>query len=766
MKGKKKAVGFGAMAILLLAFYFLLPARLFQSPYSTVVYGADDELLGARIATDGQWRFPPNTELPKNYTQAVILFEDKHFYSHPGIDPLAIGRALWVNLKSGKKRQGGSTITMQVVRMALENQPRTYWQKTKELLLALRIELTYSKEEILALYAAHAPFGGNVVGLEAAAWRYFSRPSNQLSIAEYALLAVLPNAPSAMHPGKNTAGLLAKRNALLAKLLKKGVLDSTEYSLSILEELPTKPRALPNLTPHITQWANSNKVGQAFKTSIQPNIQQHTNMLVDRSYKTLRNNGVHNAAVIIADVETGQVIAYVGNTNAGKDHGEYVDICQAPRSSGSILKPFLFSAMQGSGQLLPNQLVADIPTFLAGFQPENYSREYEGAVPAGEALARSLNVPAVRELKEFGVSRFKQELQYLGFETVNRSAENYGLSLILGGAEVTLWDICAAYVGMAQSVLKENRNVSGNAMHFAVDDTLGKSPKQNPAAAFLTLKSLLTSNHGYGQSNSDQSFDANIAWKTGTSFGFRDAWAVGVNAKYVVGVWVGNADGEGRPGVVGAEAAAPLMFEIFSGLPNAVKWFLPPYNAMVKVKTCLQSGFLASPSCPEFKTLWATSGSENASICQMHKALMLSKDLKYTLTADCEGQEGSSVKSWFVLPPAWEYYYKKKNPGYETPPPIKPGCGTGNSNNPMQLIYPSVFQKVVMAKQVSGETGPVIFKLAHRNYRSKVFWHANDVFLGETTEKHELAVQLPTGSYLLRVVDEDGNELTQKFEVL
>ncbi len=754
-----------ALVILLVLFYAMLPAQLFKSPYSTVVYGQNNSLLGARIAADGQWRFPLKAEVPKLYSQAVVAFEDKNFYRHPGIDPFAIARAFWVNVKAKKVVQGGSTITMQVVRMALQNQPRTYFQKAKELLLALRLEVAFSKAEIFAMYAAHAPFGGNVVGLEAAAWRYFARPANQLSAAEYALLAVLPNAPSAMHPGKNTARLLAKRNKLLVKLYKNGVLDSVQMTLSLLEPLPVKPTPLPNLAPHITQWANAKMPGKLLKTTINAELQTQLNQVLHRHYSSLKNNGVHNAAMLVADVETGEILAYIGNTNAGKDHGEYVDIIRAPRSSGSILKPFLYSAMQNSGQLLPQQLVADIPTFLAGFQPENYSREYEGAVPAGEALARSLNVPAVRELKAFGVIRFKEELHKLGFTTINRTSENYGLSLILGGAEVTLWDVCSAYLGMAQSVLQANRVFETTRLHVDVLDTAERSSAQNPAAAFLTLQALLSA-HAYGQSNADATFDAQIAWKTGTSFGFRDAWAVGVNAKYVVAVWVGNADGEGRPGVIGADAAAPIMFEAFSALNSGSAWFLPPYNTMVEVNTCTQSGFLSSPNCTQPKTIWAATGAENATVCQMHKPILVTRDFKNSLATTCAGPDEGQTVNWFVLPPAWEFYYIKKHSGYLPVPPLKAGCLGSAGANPMQLIYPSGFQKVVRAKQINGLPGPVIFKLAHRNHRKKVFWHANSQFLGETTETHELAVQLQPGTYLLKVVDEDGNELNQTFEVL
>ena len=279
------------------------------------------------------------------------------------------------------------------------------------MVLALRIEWAFSKEEIFELYAAHAPFGGNVVGLEAASWRYFSRPPNELSQAEYALLAVLPNAPSALRPGKNVDDLFAKRNRLLGRLHEQGLLTKEDLELAILEPIPIEPEALPDLAPHISQQALNNHTGKVVGTTLQRDVQIRTEEILDRYHGFFRRNGVHNAGILVADVSTGEVIAYHGNTDAGSAHGQFVDVCQSPRSSGSILKPFLYNAMLQSGQLLPAQLVADVPTFLSGFSPENYARMYEGAVPADEALARSLNVPAVLELKEFGVKRVLKQVR-------------------------------------------------------------------------------------------------------------------------------------------------------------------------------------------------------------------------------------------------------------------------------------------------------------------------------------------------------------------
>ena len=762
---RHKAFWGGILAAFLLAFYALLPNELFNDPYSTVLYDRNGELLGARVAADGQWRFPVADSLPAFYKKAVLTFEDKHFYYHPGINPLALARAFKANIKSGKVVQGGSTITMQVVRMALHNQPRTYWQKLKEMLLAIRVEAAYSKEEILLMYAAHAPFGGNVVGLEAASWRYFGRNPFALSDAEYALLAVLPNAPSALRPGKNVEALSQKRNGLLARLSEQGALAQMAFELGCEERIPEAPEPLPDLVPHLAQQLLIENAGQKNQLTILANVQEQTAKILAEHHKKLAAQGVHNAAILVANTQTGEVLAYHGNTNAGMKHGEFVDVVRSPRSSGSILKPFLYGAMQRNGLLLPDELVVDIPTFIAGFNPENYARTYEGLVPASDALARSLNVPAVRELKQLGVGSFKAELRELGFSTINRPAENYGLSLIIGGAEVTLWDVCNAYLTLGKSVLAANYKIASTNLHVFSQDTLQQVSDYDAGAAYLTLSALKRHSDAFGGDSYIKGYAHRIAWKTGTSYGYRDAWAVGVTPNYIVGVWVGNADGEGRPGVVGAEAAAPIMFEVFDALNETGQGLRPPYNFLNEVTVCKYSGLLAAEFCDQTLEQWVAYGAENAKTCKYHLPVMVTEDGRYRVDATCSDASCRTV-NWFSIAPAAAYYYAKKYPDYQSLPPFAPQCKVRDRQNPMQLIYPSNFQKVVKTKQLDGSQGVVVFKLAHNQPARSVYWHANDIFLGETRDVHDLPVVLAKGKYSLRVVDEDGNEIIQQFEML
>ena len=342
-------------------YYFSLPPVLFSDPYSKVLIARNGELLSASIASDGQWRFPTSDSLPSKFIDALVAFEDKRYFSHPGVDVLAMARATRQNLVAGSVVSGGSTITMQVIRLSRKNKSRTIFEKLIEAILASRLELRYSKNEILNLYAGHAPFGGNVVGLEAACWRYFGRNMHELSWGEAAFLAVLPNAPSLMHPGKNRTQLLDKRNALLNKLFAAGKFDETTLSLSTAEPVPDKPHALPRMARHILLQPFGDNTLR--KTTIDFPLQEQVETLLEKYAEQLRANQVHNAAAVVLNTKTGEVLAYAGNVAplTSAVHNSEVDVITSPRSTGSILKPFLFAAMLEEGRILPSSLLPDVP---------------------------------------------------------------------------------------------------------------------------------------------------------------------------------------------------------------------------------------------------------------------------------------------------------------------------------------------------------------------------------------------------------------------
>jgi penicillin-binding protein 1C len=748
---------------------------LFTAPRSTVLLDRNGELLAAMVAQDGQWRMPPPDSVPQRFARCLIEFEDRKFRSHWGVRLPSLVRAWQQNRKAGRTVSGGSTITMQVARMARSSRSsagrdRTMWNKLLEVLLALRIELRCSKDEILALHAANAPFGGNVVGLDAAAWRWYGRDASTLGWSECATLAVLPNAPARMHPGRNRDALRAKRDRLLDRLLAANVLDSLECSLAKAEPLPDAPHALPRIAPHLLTTMQRNGLGgQRINSTIDRALQMRVNEMALRYGPVLRANEVHNAAVLVLDVPTGEVRAYLGNLpDADGAHAGMVDIVRASRSTGSLLKPFLYADMLQSGERMPDQLVADLPTSYEGFAPRNFEERYDGAVPASHALSRSLNVPAVRALREHGVERTRRTFVEMGMQQLDRSAGHYGLSLIVGGGESSLWEITGAYASMARIVLRYSGSPGTNegAVHppqaVKSKDTWKGQPALNAAACYHTLQALQSVNRPEAESGW-QRFAGNerIAWKTGTSFGHRDAWAIGVTDRYAVGVWTGNASGEGRPGLTGTLAAAPLLFEVFGALPDG-RGFDPPYDAMEQMAVCSASGFRAGADCDGVEQRWTIREALRTTPCPYHRQILVDA----TTTFRMQPGPGAHSASWFCLPPAIEYYYAPSHPGYRLLPPWSTDDFVLRSERPMQMIYPEQGATLFVPVKLSGVLGQVVLQAAHQVPEATMHWDLDGNYLGSTQREHRLAVTIADGEHRLTLTDESGAQHTAAFRTI
>ena len=773
---KRHKIKSAIVAVLLVAYYFCLPQELFKDPTSTVITSSNDELLAAMIADDGQWRFPVSDSVPNKFKTCILQFEDEYFYNHPGFNPISIAKALKENISSGAVKRGGSTITQQVIRLSRKGQSRSYLEKLKELVLATRLEFRQSKDDILKLYASHAPFGGNVVGIDAAAWRYYNRDATNLSWAESATLAVLPNAPSLIYPGKNQEKLLRKRNRLLKKLLESEIIDRLTYDLSIAEGLPQKPYPLPQIAPHLLQNVAKENSGKRIKTSVKIDLQEQTNQIVKQHYDLLKQNEIYNISVLVLDVKTRQVLTYVGNAPTDKAHQKNVDIINKPRSTGSILKPFLYASMLDSGDLLPNTLVPDVPTQFGNYQPKNFNQSYDGAVHANEALSRSLNVPAVRMLQDFGLNRFYHYLKQLKLKDLKYNANHYGLSLVLGGAESNLWDLCKSYAAMASTLNHFNDNSSQYFTNefcqptYEFDKTInfGTLSKEktifDAASIYLTFESMKQVNRPEGD-DSWEYYDSSkeIAWKTGTSFGFRDAWAIGTTKDYVVGVWVGNADGEGRPGLVGVQTAAPILFDVFEVLPNS-PWFAQPYDEMTEVRICKKSGYRASLVCDEVELKYIQNSGKKTESCPFHKLVHLDASEQFQVNSSCEVVSNIKNEPWFILPPLQAYYFKSKNPFYKELPPFRMDCAETSSIS-MEFIYPNQQSTIFLPKDFNGKTNDLILKVAHSKPELELYWYVDNQFIGQTKDIHDMAVLPTTGNHTITVVDELGNELKHNITI-
>ena len=773
------------------AFYFFwtcVPSPLFRTPTSTVLEDRNGNLLGAIIAADGQWRFPHNPNVPEKFRKAIIQFEDKRFYEHPGIDVLAMSRAVRQNISSQKIKSGGSTLSMQVIRLSRKGKSRTLWEKVIEIIMAVRLEISYSKSEILALYASQAPFGNNVVGLDAAAWRYFGKNASQLSWAEAATLAVLPNSPSLVHLSKNRDALKKKRDFLLEKLLRSGAMDTFTCLLAKSEPLPDKPLPLPRLAPHLLartyleNFRNKNGALTVTKSTLKKDLQISVSNIIANHNKELSGNGINNAAALVVDVETGDVLAYVGNVNKpGEEYDSDVDIITSKRSPGSTLKPFLFASMLNDGEILPGTLVPDVPTQIAGYAPQNFNRDYDGAVPARRALERSLNIPAVRMLKTFSYDKFNFKLKEIGMTTLTQPADHYGLSIILGGAEATMWDVAGMYASMART-LNHYADYSGryNEKDFHPLHYILKAEKQkknydvtkldetgvlSASSIWCTFTAMEEVSRPDKESNWQQfSSSKRIAWKTGTSIGFRDGWAIGCTPNYVVAVWVGNADGEGRPGLTGIATAAPIMFDIFKLLKTSA-WFAQPYDEMAQIAVCKKSGHRASNICDDIDTVWVSLAGLKTPPCPYHQMIHLDASARWRVGSDCESPNNMKHLSWFVLPPAEEWFYKSKNPNYKVLPPYRKDCAAMNKSV-MEFIYPRMSTQIYVPVELDGKTGKAIFEVAHRHHDAIIYWHLDDEYIGLTKDFHQMALSPAPGKHCITLVDSEGERMEQRFEVL
>jgi len=770
--------------IVLIIWYFnCLPAKLFNDSTSTVLLDRNGTLLGAKIANDGQWRFSPEGNVPKKFEKCLIEFEDRTFYSHHGVSINGLGRAVVQNWKRQKVVSGGSTLTMQLARIIRRNPPRTFREKIVEIAMATRLEMRYSKKEILNYYSSHAPFGNNVEGLEAASWRYYGRSSSTLSWAESATLAVLPNAPGLIYPGKNHKRLLEKRNRLLKRLYDIKTINATTYELALTEPLPDKPLQLPQNNPHLlARLIKEGYRGMTIHSTIDNNLQEKAVQQLRVHSELLKENKIHNGAIMITSVRTGEVLAYVGNTQSDdKDNGNDVDCIVAPRSTGSILKPILYSKAMEDGLITPTMLLPDIPTQYGSFSPKNFSQSYDGAVPANKALSRSLNIPMVHLLNNYGLEKFYKDLKDAGLTTLNQPATHYGLSLILGGAEAKLWDLNRAYMQMAQrlafddkmpvTLVSESCNgtklSSAKARKEQETELQDSSAMMNKGCIYSTFEAMTEVNRPDDNGNWKVfASGQKIAWKTGTSFGFRDAWAIGITPDYVVSVWIGNADGEGRPGLTGIKAAAPLLFDMFAQLPKSIGWFKAPHEEQCRVVICHESGFRASDLCDKTDTVWMPKTCLNTVACPYHQTVHLTKDGKQRVDSDCESVYNMKNVSWFVLPPLIEKYFKFNHPNYKVLPEWKPECMSKIADKSIAVLYPKPNSKIYVPVEIDGKVGRTVFEATHRNINTRIFWHLDDEYIGETKEIHQLALNPSVGKHKLTLIDERGIAVTVKFEVV
>lgn len=765
----------GIFVVLLMLLYVVvpLPRPLFKGDYSTVIMDEEGEILRAFLSPGRQWYFPPgqDLEVPEKLKQAILMFEDRHFYKHPGVNPFSLARAFGQLVTSGRIKSGGSTISMQVIRLAFKRK-RNVWSKCMEILQAIKLERRYSKEEILKMYVSHAPYGGNIVGYRAASLKYFHKRPGELTWSQAATLAVLPNAPGLISPMANPDKLKQKRDRLLNRLLNHKIIDKETFELSITEPLPGKLKSFFNGAPHLSQTlVNSGRVqSRIIKTTILRRHQQRVEQLMKGHLGYLKSIGVHNGAALVVETGTGKVRAYVGSQDFfDQDYEGQVDGIHAPRSTGSILKPFLYAMAMDEGLILPGSLVRDIPSYFGTFSPSNADKSYSGVVTARSALIRSLNIPAVRLLNACGVQQFYLLLKEAGMTTLFRGADDYGLTLVLGGAEATLFDMAGLYCGLGNFGRFKPLRLIENGSIGPINNQL-----LSPGACYLTLQMMRHLKRPGAEYYWDQYQDRYpIAWKTGTSYGQRDAWAVGVTPQWTIAVWVGNFNGEGNGNLSGARSAAPLMFDIFNYLSTSIPktdenhWFKRPDRAMVPVTVCLDTGFAAGPDCVKTRTVLSPAGRRPLKLCPFHKQIYVSKDRKHLVCSLCWQPGEYRQEKALLYPPDIAQYLRESGVTIARVPAHRLGCNGGDlaGGNPLRIIYPVPNARLWIPRDFNGGLQSVSFRVAHGSKDSRVYWYIDDVYRGKTDGVHKIIARLGRGSHRLEVVDEKGNRKSRGFYV-
>ena len=753
----------GIAAGILVVAILSVPLPNFSNDFSTAVLDRRGQVLRVFLAGDQSWRLPVDS-IPNKYRRALLLYEDRRYYFHPGVDALSLAHAFFQCVEARGYVRGASTIPMQIARIT-NPKARTPLNKLYEMLQALKMSLFYSKKQLLNLYATYAPMGGNTVGMEAACFRWFGKDKSMLSWAEVSLLAVLPNSPSLIRSAEGLSELREKRNRLLAILFDHKLLDKLEYEESLDEPLPNFSRPMPFEAPHAARWLREHSNKPVIRATIDRLIQHNTSTTLANYLDRLGRVGISNAAIVVAETSTGEVRAYCGSQDffSGESRGQ-VDGVQAPRSTGSVLKPFLYGALFDRGDILPRSMIPDVPVYFGTFVPSNADNRFHGVVSAGEALLRSLNVPAVMMLSEYGIGNFKTLLERGGMTTLFRSADEYGLPLILGGAEGTLWEISGLYRMLGRGGLKSPlKLIDGSG------DEGEQSERVLSEGACWQVLDILKDLNRPGNEYYWRLFENQhpIAWKTGTSYGQRDAWAVGVTPRWTIGVWVGNFNGVGNPELGGARTAGPLLFEVLSLLPDegAESWFACPEHDLKMVDICTRSGYHASPRCPETETVFAPKKSEQTDQCPYHQVLHVDKRLKYQVCSLCWGSDGAVADTLLLYPPDVVDCLRKLGKHADELLPHLPTCPTQAGQNPISIVYPSSRTGLWIPRGISGEKERVILRAAHSNGDAHLYWYVDGRYLGITHEIHQRAVLLNSGKHQLTLVDGEGHRRQVDFVV-
>lgn len=780
-KGKRIFLVPAVMILLLLTFIvtdFLAPLPSYTKGYSTVIYSRDGKIIHCFLSPDDKWRIRADyDEISGDLTDAIINKEDKYFYYHPGINTVAVVRAMFNNVTHGRRTSGASTITMQLARL-MEPADRNLASKIKEAFRALQLEWHFSKREILTMYMNLLPYGSNIEGIKSASLIYFNELPKELSPAQIVMLTVIPNNPNNLMPHKRSA-LLMNRNRWLLKFGKKGIFSGSEVEDALSESFESKRYLLPKAAPHLSYRLKSELArttgsstsgfrealiplqSDRIITSLDLELQSKVESLVANYIRSLRTLQITNSAVFVMDNKTREVLAYVGS--AGFNEVEYsgqVDGVTAIRSPGSTLKPALYMLGFDKGMISPKTVVSDVPVNFSGYRPENYDETYRGKVSIEQALALSLNVPAVDLLDKMGVEEMNSLLTSAGFDWIAKNKKKTGLSMILGGCGTTLEELTALYSSFAnygkwhKPEYIHNRNDS--------DTTCQKIC--TPASSYM-ITQILTELKRPDLPN-EYTETANlprVAWKTGTSYGRKDAWAIGYNAGYSVGVWTGNFDGRGVPELNGTDCAVPLLFMIFNQLPKSEdEWFHSTPDADFRL-VCSETGMVADTFCHNVIMETFIPGISPSMRCNHLKPVFTNSKQTMSYCNDCLPEAGYRVSFYPNYPPELISYYEEMNIPYKRIPDHNLECNSLNTDglNPVITSLTEGAEYIVFA----GRKQQLLLKSSCANGTSYVFWYVDKKFHKKAKPYESVYIQAEKGLHTVTCTDDKGRSSDIRFTV-
>lgn len=741
---------------------FPLPTDRLRRPSSTFVYSRDGRLLNCFTSSDRFWRKPvPLERISPNLLRSVIACEDRWFYGHPGVNPVSLISAAVDNLKAGRFVRGGSTITMQIARM-MEPKPRTISNKIIEILRAVQLELTYSKKHLLEIYFNLAPYGGNIEGIGAAAYMYFDKTPDDLSIAEAALLTAVPSSPSQFRPDRDAQKCLARRNLVLRRLRDEGVITRSDYDQALTEELP-RQRVAPSVTaPHFCQSIAAARPNEPeIVSTIDFTLQTTCERLALGYHGELMQKGINNLSVVVIDNRTGDLLAMVGSPDFGDivNHGQ-INGALAPRSPGSALKPFVYALGFEKGIISPALRVEDLPANYAGYIPVNYDNEYHGVVSVGEALIQSLNVPAVNLTSRVGLKAFYDLLRRGGITTLNRKYDEYGLPLVLGSGEVPLLELANLYAALA-------RGGQYLPVRSAREDaTVQPSVLLTPEACYLVTGLLTELKRPDLPASWEFTADMpKVAWKTGTSYGRRDAWAVGYNPEYTVGVWAGNFSAEGSIAIVGAETAAPLMLDIFSQLcvDGDRQRFRRPKGIATR-DVCAVSGRVAGDDCPERITEEYIPGVSPTEPCTIHRKILVDTRTGYQVCRWCADRKHTVERIYEDWPPRLAAWMASKGI-ISLIPAHNPQCRQVFAGDKPVITSPEDKAVYIFRPSVPLQYQKILFEASAAADNRKLFWFLDGQLFSTTERENRVFYEPKQGSHQLMCVDDYGRASAVSFHV-